>query len=44
MKNVGVVVLVAVVFFVIGWVTITVWNECRSEGHSVLYCLKLVSR
>lgn len=26
------------------WLTATVWIECRAEGHSFWYCLRLVSK
>lgn len=25
-------------------ISVIVWDECRTEGHSFLYCLRLVSR
>lgn len=25
-------------------VSVSVWSECRSAGHSVFYCMKLISR
>jgi len=25
------------------WIVVSVWGECRSEGHSFFYCLSLVS-
>lgn len=24
--------------------SVSVWSECRSGGHSFLYCMKLISR
>lgn len=29
---------------IILWVSVTIWNECRDAGHSVLYCMRVVSR
>jgi hypothetical protein len=36
-------VLLAIIAAVL-WVTVGVWEECRDDGHSFFYCLKLVSR
>jgi hypothetical protein len=36
--------LIALFFCAAIAASILVWNECRSEGHSFLYCLRLVSR
>ena len=24
--------------------TVSVWNECRAEGHSFIYCMALISK
>jgi hypothetical protein len=26
------------------YITVSNWNECRDFGHSILYCLKMISR
>lgn len=26
------------------WVSVSVWNECRDQGNSFFYCLRLVSK
>lgn len=37
--------IVAVVLFSIGIsVSVSVWSECRADGNSFLYCMKLISR
>lgn len=25
-------------------VSVTVWGECRASGHSVIYCVRMLSR
>ena len=35
----------AIVVFGVGiYVSASVWNECRADGHSFLYCMKLMGR
>ena len=26
------------------WISVSVWNECRDQGNSFFYCLRLVSK
>ena len=34
-----------IVIYLIAWtVALSVWEECRSYGHSWLYCVRLVAR
>ena len=35
-----------VMLFIIGsvWISVSVWNECRGQGNSFFYCLRLISK
>ena len=37
--------IATVAIFAIGIsITASVWNECRADGHSFFYCMRLVSK
>lgn len=37
--------IATVAIFAIGIsISASVWNECRADGHSAFYCMKLISR
>lgn len=36
--------IIAVLIVASVWWLAAVWQECRADGHSVLYCLKMVSK
>lgn len=38
------VVLVALLIGGVVWWHVTIWNECRSGDHSVIYCLNMMRR
>ena len=40
---VGVVLVLALIVGSI-WISVSVWNECRDQGNSFFYCLRLVSK
>lgn len=33
-----------IVFGLAFWFTAAVWGECRESGHSVVYCVRMISR
>ena len=39
----GGILVIALALTLGGWFQVTVWNECRTSGHGILYCLMLVS-
>ena len=36
--------LIAGLLYVVAYLTSSVWAECRADGHSRLYCSRLVAR
>lgn len=43
-KSLALFAAVALVIFAVVAIQVSVWNECRGEGHSFFYCLRLISR
>ncbi len=42
MKEIGLVILGLALIALPVSCTVSVWNECRAEGHSFIYCMHLI--